>query len=56
MDLVFAYSRVFQTLLNWRHTLLEVMHAEFFKLGSGDGNVEVNGFGKGIDLDVGLGR
>src|SRR5262249_16758571 len=46
--------RILQHLLDWFHTLSEVIHVQIFELGTSNDGVEINTFKQGINFNVGL--
>ena len=52
MDLAFADVRILQCLFNWGHTLSEMRHAQFLKLGTGHVLAEVLTFSQSLTVDL----
>ena len=56
IDLALGNIGILEDLIAWVQTLLEVIHAEIFESGPGDGRIVINSIEKGIDLNMGLSR
>ena len=54
VDLTLSKAGVLQDVFTWWHALSEEVHAEFFELSSGDGDVEVFTFSEGLALNWSL--
>ena len=54
MDLRLGDVGILKDLLYGRHALSELRHAKLLELGTGDVNVEILTFGKGLTVDLGL--
>ena len=54
VDLILGHLRISQNFFNWGNGFLEHGHAEFFEFGSSDGQGEILGFGKRVNLDGSL--